>query len=152
LSLILSTSGNSLTETDVSKSKGLHPELWAKWQLVTQAQYRVLRHLAEPGEPLLFIQELRGGGYRTSVSNNEHTPGFGTKIPSKDLHMKGYLVRDDERTWEAASDISVYRISMLGIEAVIQYKMHGILKRQRKAQERKIAEKLIALRKAHGIT
>ncbi len=130
------------------KPRKLHPELWDKQALPTKTQFRILHHLTREGASLCFIEELEGGMYRVSVSNNEDAPGFTTRTNSA-LVWGGFLELDPQETDRCKKGISAYRISQTGREALVQYQLHDFLSREMPAQ---ISVKLAELRRALDVT
>ena len=131
-------------------------KLWPlKYGIPSAIEYKILCHLASPGEPRLYVQRIPGHGNRASVSNTAHEPGWSTR-GSVDGLLNGchydarpWVKIDKETTRRVGRSITVYQISEAGYEAIVQYnarhrynKEHLDLARRILKEERKAARAL----------
>lgn len=133
------------------KPPKLHPELWDKSMLLTEPQYLVLKSLTEP-ERLLFVEDLSGGRYRSSVTNSIDAPGYSTKIASMELIRRGFLKKHDDWAERALPNVTTYKITAFGREAIVQYELHHVhLEELHQKMSQEIGQRLTELRKTHKI-
>ena len=112
--------------------KRLHVDvgLWSKSEIPTEAQYRILCHLAQEGEPRMYVQggDSIGNGARVSLSNTAHEAGrevyCGIYQFLNGCHhdRRPWITLDREITATCAKSLRAYKISKAGFEAIAQYR------------------------------
>jgi len=105
---------------DLHKGAGL----WERQDLPTESVYRLLVHLAGPGEPRLYIQYDRGHPVQASVSNTTHEHGRSVNTVNYQAALRyrePWVSVDLETTRKCGKSIMAYKINKRGLEVVAQY-------------------------------
>ncbi len=103
--------------------------LWDPHALPTKPQYELLLHLAQEGDPRLFVQWTKGGFIdQVSATNSAHSSYGNGGIVRCDVarffpfSRAAWVEPDKEATATYGSrSLKVYRLSLAGREAIAQY-------------------------------